>query len=117
MDKREIIEGNKLIAEFMGQTIITDGISQFNTDYKPLKSYHTLWDDLIPVVEKIASLGYRIVIEFDRNIELNDIYMQNLETYDYVNEDYKDREYAIESHIHLIWFYVVNFIRNYNKNE
>lgn len=52
------IENNKLIAEFMGLTIITDGISFFDTNYKPLKKYDSDWNHLMEVVEKIESLGY-----------------------------------------------------------
>lgn len=48
-------ENNKLIAEFMGLVIITDGISLFDTNYKPLKHYHSSWDWLMPVIDKIYS--------------------------------------------------------------
>ena len=51
------MEKNKLIAEFLGLTIITDEISLFDTNYKPLCKYHESWNDLIPVVEKIESLN------------------------------------------------------------
>lgn len=50
------IENNKLIAEFMGLTIITDGINYFDTDYKPLKNYQSNWSDLMPVVLTINSI-------------------------------------------------------------
>ncbi len=55
MTKEEILEGNKLIAQFLGLTIITDEISLFDTNYKPLAKYHESWNDLMPVVEKIES--------------------------------------------------------------
>jgi hypothetical protein len=53
--KQEIVTktDNVLIAEFMGLTIITDGISLFDSDYKALKKYNESWDCLMPVVEKI----------------------------------------------------------------
>lgn len=57
-----ILEGNKLIAEFMGLEIITDGISWFDTNYKSLGNYDSSWDLLIPVVEKIESLGSNIIM-------------------------------------------------------
>jgi hypothetical protein len=47
---------NELIAKFMGITIITDGISLFDTDFKPLKDYDKSWDYLMLVVEKIETL-------------------------------------------------------------
>jgi hypothetical protein len=53
--KQEIITktDSVLIGEFMGLTIITDGISLFDSDYKALKKYNESWDCLMPVVEKI----------------------------------------------------------------
>lgn len=51
-------ENNKLIAQFLGLTIITDGISLFDTNYKSLAKYHESWNDLMPVVEKIENLEF-----------------------------------------------------------
>ena len=47
MNKEEIIEGNKLIAEFMGTKVKPDGY--FIKDYL----YHSSWDWLMPVLRKI----------------------------------------------------------------
>lgn len=55
--KNNTTENNKLIAEFMGLTIITDEISFFDTNYKPLKKYHTDWNCLMEVVDKIEGLS------------------------------------------------------------
>jgi hypothetical protein len=49
-------KNNKLIAEFLGLNIITDGISLFDTNYKPLAKYHESWNDLMPVVEKVCDI-------------------------------------------------------------
>ena len=57
MTNEEILDGNKLIAQFLGLTIITDGISLFDTNYKQLVKYNESWNDLMPVVEKIEKLG------------------------------------------------------------
>jgi hypothetical protein len=113
----DIRKCNNLIAKFMGLELITDGISWFDANFKPLESYDKSWSSLIPVIEKIASLGYRVLLEFDKNPELNDIYIQDIETGEYLQTDYEDRDYQIESNIHLVWFTVVNFIKHYNKNK
>lgn len=62
----DIIEGNKLIAEFMGAKWngATENIFRFTenlpiegkNNYKTLE-YHSSWDWLMPVVEKIEYLG------------------------------------------------------------
>lgn len=118
MTDKEILENNKLIAKFEGLNIITDGRSWFDVSYKPLKFYNKSWDCLIPVVEKIADLGYRIVLEFDKKPELNDIYIQDITTGEYLQTDcVLDREYSPNSNVELIWFNVVNFIKWYNKNK
>jgi len=46
-------EKNIMIAEYMNKEIITDGISLFDTDYKPLPKYDELWDELMPVIYKL----------------------------------------------------------------
>ena len=56
LTNEQILEGNKLLAEFMGKKIITDGISWFDTYYNALPRYDLSWDSLMPVVEKIESI-------------------------------------------------------------
>ena len=70
-----IIEGNKLIAEFMGEKIIPsedsvrykDGSEVVIDSVKGWRvcKYHTSWDWLMPVVEKIEKLGYSVFIQND----------------------------------------------------
>jgi hypothetical protein len=60
--KKEILEGNKLIAEFMGLEIITDGISFFDTSYKPLQKYDSSWDCIMLVIDKIDQIGANVLI-------------------------------------------------------
>ncbi len=49
-------ENNKLIAEFMGLELTTDGISDLyytkDKRLKQIENYHTSWDWLMPVVSK-----------------------------------------------------------------
>ena len=49
------IDANKLIAEFMGIKLTENGLAW---DYinNPIPSYHTSWDWLMPVVQKVSSL-------------------------------------------------------------
>jgi hypothetical protein len=65
------IEGNKLITEFMGAKydgrkymIFPDGRHIVHGDeYDSDLKYHSSWDWLMPVVEKIEALGYDVIIE------------------------------------------------------
>ena len=49
------VDANKLIAEFMGIKLTENGLAW---DYinNPIPSYHTSWDWLMPVVQKVSSL-------------------------------------------------------------
>ena len=80
---------NKLIAEFMG--------------VKPplYMEYHTSWDWLIPVVEKIESLGYVFTIQGGK-AEYGEMIS---ETQCFIAEDKLSSTYQA----------VVEFIKEYNK--
>lgn len=60
------MESNKLIAEFMGQplngdmAVVISGLFGNGTKTLVPLQYHTSWDWLIPVVEKIEGLGYSV---------------------------------------------------------
>ncbi len=73
--KEEYIEGNKLIAEFMGGDLINDAPEDypngyyiwkgdFETDYSQLEDFefHENWNWLMEVVEKIESLTQYVKI-------------------------------------------------------
>lgn len=66
MTKKEILHGNRLIAVFMGKTLSNSGLGIVApAGFDLFFSYHTSWDWLMPVVEKIENLsprGYRFTI-------------------------------------------------------
>lgn len=99
------IEQNKLIAEFIGLKIITDGISLFDTNYRPLKQYHKDWNALMEVVERIEGLGY--------SIEIN-----KQEEHDYqclvVKKDILIQEFS-NTKIEAVYNACIEFINWYNK--
>jgi hypothetical protein len=76
METKEILEGNKMIAEFMSLEFIGGKFASFDPEkqtfggstIKDLK-YNSSWDWIMPVLEKIESLNYRASItEFCTNI-------------------------------------------------
>lgn len=121
MTEQEIIESNKLIAEFLGLNIITDGISLFDTNYKPLAKYHESWNDLMPVVEKIISMDYVVKTmsshTLSRKWVLHRITIKknsyNEQIISEVESDYTNGE----SLINVIYKGVVEFIKWHNKNK
>ena len=106
----EIIEGNKLIAEFMGYEprIQSWRGMKDNTTYKINErwfpnwtlQYHTSWDWLMPVVEKICEIDNQADVEFAllRN-------SANLEIF----------KTSILCHIDGVYERVIQFIKWYNQ--
>jgi hypothetical protein len=123
----ELIEGNKLIAEFMGfnggffgktyRLLLRDDKGKLITSKRPCDlKYHTSWDWLMPVVEKISEpevKGNKVV----RDVADFSIYYKNCKVV-YVC-DYGDFEYSLpdgaKSKIEAVWLCVVSFIQFYNK--
>lgn len=60
-------DNNKIIAEFLGYEITTDGIQTLyydkDRDLKALPKYHLDWNWLMEVVEKIESHGFTFEIK------------------------------------------------------
>ena len=73
MTQEQILENNKLIAEFMGVKIGVDSYSWRIGCIETLKethlNYHSEWGWLMPVLEKLENLGYEI------NINGNECYV------------------------------------------
>ena len=118
MENKEIIEGNKLVAEFDGwvidnsfpdkdRTYIKNGGIELDTTFK----YHTSWDWLMPVVENIQSLAIDEVGEINVMIASHECL---------IGEDYYHPIINIErngSYISMIYIAVVEFIKWYNENK
>ena len=148
LTQEEIITGNKLIAEFI--TIeIKDGwyyfdhpiIHEAELAYFKNFRFHSSWDWLMPVVEKIEEMGHYTVmgiecydsVKFDRKeVELyfspNQSYLLHLKIQNYKVESdtwkhpmYKFhiiKQFDFRKHGRLLglWFAIVEFIKWY-KNE
>lgn len=124
MNTNEIIEGNKLIAEFMGVYEI-NGIYGGCT-VNPLKNsmtsdklkYHFSWDWLMPVIEKIEELGFWTKIygftSFDKVYRQCSIKKQKPKSDgDYI---YNYEGEWNESKIEATWIAIIEFIKWwYNK--
>lgn len=118
MTQEEILEGNKLIAQFMGETLlpIKEGdlypIITCTTGLKQTR-YHASWDWLMPVVEKIESFD-NSNIDSRVSIERNtcSIYYDNrsdLYEFNAWNDGW--------SKIQITYSHIVEFIKWYNENK
>ena len=109
--------GNKLIAEFMGGRYFEiGGIMGTTYQYRDLihkgdyyypneLKYHTSWDWLMHVVEKIESLGYDF--EFKKQGKFTNVRFKGI-------IDYNCKRY---DNITAIYNAVVEFIKWYNENK
>lgn len=72
MTQEQIQESNQLIAQFMGAKVINDtdynyAVYRFENRkpgdcYLHQMEYHSSWDWLMPVVEKIEAMGHKTII-------------------------------------------------------
>ena len=109
-----IIENNKLIAEFLGETKQPFEFSQFgyinslgewkDTFFDNQLKFHSDWNWLMEVVEKIESLGYRIEIVK----HICRIYLSNKETI-IISEN--------TPKIEAVYIACVEFIKWYNNQN
>lgn len=135
MKEQETLEGNKLIAEFQNDKIILeeDGICiisnskmWFSGDKRleqyQEKCYHSSWDWLMPVVEKIEKIHNDHHGYFGVYISSNQCTIQGTK----LNLALKNPEYGFvylsdtnaifDTKIKSTWFAVVEFIKWYNLN-
>jgi len=116
----EIIEGNMLIAEFMSVSQVSAENGHFyyvNGDsYKELR-YHSSWDWLMPVVEKINKMNAAIVIN-PHNVNITTHVIDHL-----LQDDSYLKQYFFKpsghnyTPIEAVWQCVVEFIKWYNEKN
>lgn len=109
--KEEVIEGNKLIARFMGE--VTTETAEWISTTKRLVSelaYHSSWDWLMPVVEKINAMDNR---EYDVIIWRSDCHINNREQVLIESSILRGNMTLIET----VWGCIVEFIKWYNQNQ
>lgn len=124
---QSILEGNKIIAEFLGinpQRIVSEmpinkdgNYCNGNGDldkygnpcylvYAPSLQYNSSWDYLMPVVEKIESKGFDVFIN-GLYCRITDSGMSNFEI----------ESGDVKSKIEAVWLAVVEFIKWYNSQK
>lgn len=131
MENKEIIEGNKLIAEFMGYKRHDRSIPSVGCKHWHIKTsgyfedeelqYHSSWSRLMPVVEKINKDGkYKVRILFDAN-GVNGIYGCYIDKIEWVNNYLQDERISgfsnIDNPIESVYKAVVRFIKWYNNQK
>jgi len=116
MKEQEILKGNKLIAEFMELRMNAIGKNTGNSDMRreyfwhfddinkrdaeALPDYHSSWDWLMPVVEKIEKEHNGVVIRYE-SCELPIII----------------ERVTGNTKIEATWIAIIKFIEWYNKNK
>lgn len=121
MTEQEIIKGNKLIHEFISPLSYTDGKKSMNNNYLKTKKlkYHSSWDWLMPVVEKIEGI-YPFFTKYSSSFS---VVISDKECYiEYSGYEAGTLIETIQgnSKKEATWLAVVEFIKWYNeenKNE
>jgi len=121
MSENEIIEGNRLIANFLG--------FQYNSQKTYLnQKYHSSWDWLMPVVNKIENIGSIVEIHGTRHA-LEKINLHSCRIHYSVFNTVTDKYVADEtvlfkyntkfniSKINCVYEAVVEFIKWYNQQN
>ncbi len=123
MTKEEILECNKLIAEFMGcqkwpdRDAYVTKFGNINEAFNTVEQlrFHKEWDWLMPVVAKIQKLGYVCVIYANYcNIIEKDLFTKKYDGEGFDIDHYSD---SIETVIGAVYKCVVEFIKYYNERD
>lgn len=139
MTEKEIIEGNKLIAEFVGWKYNSETANHGIRDNCWIRKhevvyelkYHSSWDWLMPVVEKIESITNNSISINKNNIRIHDagdIYIVNISHNEdgytisrYLDTDFDYTPIKTEkqqlSKIESVFLAVTEFIKWYNSQK
>lgn len=116
---KEVFVGNILIADFINlndgnwrNQVIIDASNGRNIPRENTLMYHSSWDCLIPVVEKIQGIvireGHEVCVEFYEGLpNVKETYVTIGENVEVSHPDPKT----------AIWLAVVQFIKLYNKEN
>lgn len=135
MESKQIEEGNRLIAEFMGQSNLTKikntgrkvkttgkGYYQEQILVSYVPAYNGLWNLLMPVVEKISRIEFER--RYDEYLEKWVIWTHHPVTFGMLDEQGRPmvRFYCNTLHfgdtlIQAAWNAVVDFIKWYNEQS
>ena len=109
----ETTEGNKLIAEFHGK---------YNTNWNTIScyppkdlKYHTSWDWLMPVVEKIEGMKYHTQIFYLHYLKTHACQISKGENFAKPFDDAEWSGSSLNSKIEAVWQAVVSFIQLHNQ--
>ena len=122
MTDKNILEGNKLIAEFMGDTFHTDieigsdlvdkaWLCNLDQKYYSSLFYHKSWNWLIPVTKKVCNTIEKLLDSIKESI--NESYEEDLMNFYSAFVEVNFFEIAIED----IYMQCVSFINWYNDNK
>ena len=137
MEADKIIEGNRFIAEFLGYKVFNKryplnhgiGAPEAFEGYKSMivqkAKYHTSWDWLMPVVEKIESIRHPEYGWFQVSVQGNSCSIQSEHLWKVLqghpNKTYKaytsDPDAIFPTKIESTWYVVVEFIKWYNTHQ
>lgn len=119
METKEIIANNKLIAEFM-DALTLDSNGNSKEDITKFK-YHSSWGWLMPVVERIESLGFVTKIKTSPTISkkwtIHHMIVQKDSIKDIKYVEIKSEYAENESKVSLVYRGVIAFIKWYNENK
>lgn len=106
MPEQEILEGNKLISKFMG---VDDGIPH---DHQGIYLYHSSWDWLMPVWNKIQRWGkFEFGIDWEQSIGEMFITISTTKTNKFTFR------WLYSGDIKDVFYVVVEFIKWYNSQN